>query len=422
MGFCDYHRLRLLRILLVLVLPVVFSLVHCSERVNWIEYRGEHGQGHTSNALYPPLGLRWKLKLQENSERAKAFNPPLFIDDVLYFGSTDGNFYALDVATGYMKWIFKEPRDSINSVPFADEDTIYFGSNDYNVYAVDKETGEQKWSFNTGKTVQSLVLRYEDHVIFTSDTGATYFLNPDGKQEFLLPNPVWSHHTFQVYDGVVYWAPKGRQFGAYDIEKREFLWLVPVDAPYALWYSFPAVDDEAVYFASNFFKGMESELNFYAMDRKTGRKLWQVSDTMDIGQKVPANRYTRFLDHVDLLDYMAPALYKDLVIFTAGDTKIRAFHKDDGDEAWETEFDYPTSSAPTIAGNRVYIGVQGSRVLTESGEFSEPARLVCLSAVDGSILWKMDVDGAILSAPIISGNQMMFGTDQNYFYVLEEVL
>ena len=141
MQFCSALRYRMIAPFLLIGVILLFS--GCSEQINWIEYRGEHGQGHTNNALYPPLGLRWKLKLQENSEKAKAFNPPLFIDDVLYFGSTDGNFYALDVATGYMKWIFKEPRDSINSVPFADEDTIYFGSNDFNVYAVDKETGEQ---------------------------------------------------------------------------------------------------------------------------------------------------------------------------------------------------------------------------------------------------------------------------------------
>ena len=409
-------------------LPALFLLIvlcfACSEQVDWVEYRGEHGQGYTSNALYPPLGLRWKLKLQENNEKAKAFNPPLFIDDVIYFGSTDGNFYALDVTTGYMKWIFKEPTSAINSVPFADkeEGIIYFGANDGNVYAVDMETGEEKWRFPTGRTVQSLVLRYEDHVIFTSDTGATYFLTPDGQEEFSLPNPVWSHHTFQVYDGVVYWAPRGRQFGAYSIEEREFLWIVPVDVPYALWYSFPAVDEDMVYFSSNFFKGMDAELNYYAMDRKTGRKIWQVTDDMDLGQNVPRNRYTMFLDHVDLLDYMAPALYKDLVIYTSGDRKVRAFDRDDGDEAWETVFDRPTSSAPTIAGNRVYIGVRGSQVVTESGELSDPPLLVCLSAADGSKLWEMEVDGNILSAPIISGDKMMFGTDQNYFYVLEEVL
>ncbi|MCB1166398.1 MAG: PQQ-like beta-propeller repeat protein [Leptospiraceae bacterium] len=418
----SLEGLLLRRTLVVLIVTMSVGLSACSEQINWIEYRGEHGQGHTDNALYPPLGLRWKLKLQENAEKAKAFNPPLFIDDVIYFGSTDGNFYALDVNTGYMKWIFKEARGAINSVPFADKDTIYFGSNDTNAYAVDLETGQEKWRFPTGRTVQSLVLRYEDHVIFTSDTGATYFLTPDGKEEFSLPNPVWSHHTFQVYDGVVYWAPRGRQFGAYDIANRQFLWTVDVNVPYAVWYSFPAVDDDMVYFASSFYKGMEVELNYYALDRKSGRTVWQISDEMKPGNRIELNRYSLFLDHVDLLDYMAPAVYKDLVIYTSGDTVVRAFHKDDGDKAWTTTFDYPTSSAPTIAGNRVYIGIRGSSVRTDAGEFGDPPKLVCLSAEDGSVLWEMDVEGAILSAPIISGNKMMFGTDQNYFYVLEEVL
>jgi hypothetical protein len=33
----------------------------------------------------------------------------------------------------------------------------------------------------------------------------------------------------------------------------------------------------------------------------------------------------------------------------------------------------------------------------------------------------MEIEGALLSAPVISGKWIIFGTDKNMFYVLEEL-
>jgi outer membrane protein assembly factor BamB len=48
--------------------------------------------------------------------------------------------------------------------------------------------------------------------------------------------------------------------------------------------------------------------------------------------------------------------------------------------------------------------------------------MVDLSAHNGRLLWEMELDGAVLSAPVTSQDLMIFGTDENYFYVLQEVL
>ncbi len=99
---------------------------------------------------------------------------------------------------------------------------------------------------------------------------------------------------------------------------------------------------------------------------------------------------------------------------------MRAFHLNSenyfGDIAWENKFEYITSSAPTVAGDRIYFGLRGD-------DFPEgdPPKLICLSAHNGNELWQIDLEGAVLSAPVISGKWIVFGTDENYFYVLEEV-
>lgn len=407
---------------------LIFLLAGCHPEVDWLTYRGENGSGYTSNSIYPPLGLRWKLRLQENlkEKEARAFNPPIVIDDTIYFGSTDGNFYAMDTDTGFMRWIF-QTHGRVNSIPFADDKTVYFGSNDTRVYAVDIKSGEEKWNFRTGHTIQSLILKYKDNVIFTSDQGATFFLNDKDvtpgaspRVEYRIPNPVWSHHTFQIYDGVVYWAPRNRGFGAFDIEKKKFLWDVNVTAPYPLWYSFPAIDEKRVYYASSYYVRPGALLRFYSADRQDGHMIWEKEMDFEPGLHMKRNYHNYFKRHVYLLDYMAPALFRNKVIFTSGDTVVRAFDADDGDLSWKKTFKYPASSAPTIAGDRVYFGVHGSAIRGTDDE-TDPPRMICLSAKTGRKLWEMELEGAVLSAPVISGKRIMFGTDKLMFYVLEEI-
>jgi len=120
-----------------------------------------------------------------------------------------------------------------------------------------------------------------------------------------------------------------------------------------------------------------------------------------------------FLRNVELLDFMAPTVWKDLVIFTGGDCAARAFDAQTGILRWEKIYEMPISSAPTIAAGRVYFGLLGD-------DYTSP-KLICISARDGSLLWEMETEGSILSAPVIAGKRIIFGTDESVFYVLEEV-
>jgi outer membrane protein assembly factor BamB len=116
---------------------------------------------------------------------------------------------------------------------------------------------------------------------------------------------------------------------------------------------------------------------------------------------------------MEMLDFMAPAIWRDLVIYTGGDAVARAFDAETGDLRWEHVFDMPIASTATIAGNRLYFGIYG--------DDQTPSRLVCLEARDGRLLWSMEIEGSLLSSPVIAGKRIIFGTDKSVFYVLEEV-
>jgi outer membrane protein assembly factor BamB len=398
------------------ILVLAGILGGCRARGDWVMFRGEQGQGAAPGSLSPPLAVKWKLQLQASAERTYAFNNPVVLDGTIYFGSTDGNFYALDIASGYMNWVFKT-RGAINSVPFADRDNVYFGNNVGKVYAVRRKDAEELWSFQTDSTVQSTIVGYKDTLIFSSDGGSTYFLDREGRELFTLPNPVWHYNTFQVYDDVVYFAPgppsQPHAFGAFDLNSRSYLFILDTDLFGAIWYSFPALKGNRIFFSTSTYNGPVWSFDYYAFDRQDGRILWRSSDFSDWGRLYQVDSEGMFAANMRLLDYLAPALWKNRVIYTSGDTVVRAFDSRSGARLWSRSFPTPTSSAPTVAGKRVYFGLQG--------EGAEPPRLVCLAARNGRLLWEMELEGALLSAPVVAGKWIVFGTDRNFFYVLEQL-
>jgi outer membrane protein assembly factor BamB len=312
---------------------------------------------------------------------------------------------------------------------------VYFGSNDGKLYALNQDDGTELWHFDTGRPVQSTVLRYEDKIIFTSDGGATYFVSPEGILLEEIVNPVWYRDTFQVYDGTIYLArgpmSNPHSLGAYDIDRRTHPWVLETSVFNATWYSFPAIRGDLLYMSTSGYRGDYWEFTYYAFDRRTGDMVWSTGDFSDWGLRPPEQPRGLLIDTMKLLDYLAPAVWRDHVIYTSGDNIVRAFNARTGQKEWEREFDYRTTSSPLVAGNRVYFGIAGDEALdipVQVGEIAsespqiQPARLVCLSAKTGRVIWEMDVEGALLSAPIVSGQWIVFGTDQNKVYVLEKLI
>jgi len=392
---------------------ILLIMAGCSRNADWVQFRGEEGRGVSSSRIKPPLGLRWKIKLQDSGEKIRSLNPPVVMGDTIYFGSDDGNFYALDVESGYMRWVFKSGAE-INSIPCIDKDHVYFGSKDGKLYALSRETGQEVWTFPVRSQINSQVQRYGDYVIFVGDADAIYFLSPDGKEQFSIDNPGWYNYTFLIADGVMYFGtgPRVDLIGPYDINKREFLWFLDYRQLDAIWYSFSAVRGNLLYFGTATVYG-DMFLGFHAFDRSTGEMVWDQRHDGILEGYSYERTWRLFLRNLDVLDFLAPTIWKDLVIFTGGDCAARAFDAKTGALRWQKIFDTPVSSPPTIAAGRVYFGLLGD-------DF-HPPQFVCISARDGKLLWQMETEGSLLSAPVIAGKRIIFGTDESVFYVLEQV-
>ncbi len=71
---------------------------------------------------------------------------PVVVEGAVYFGSGDGNLYALDAMTGELRWKFKT-GDVIHASPAFANGVVFVGSWDSYFYAIDEKSGKRSGAF-----------------------------------------------------------------------------------------------------------------------------------------------------------------------------------------------------------------------------------------------------------------------------------
>jgi outer membrane protein assembly factor BamB len=97
-----------------------------------------------------------------------ARSSPAIWDGVVYFGSLNGYFYALDAATRQPKWVF--PTSGILTLAAIADDTAFFGSSEGYLYAVNTRTGQERWKIK----VHAQSPAVNDGVVYFNDEENLY--------------------------------------------------------------------------------------------------------------------------------------------------------------------------------------------------------------------------------------------------------
>jgi outer membrane protein assembly factor BamB len=102
---------------------------------------------------------------------------PIVSDGVVYAGSSDNNFYALDAATGATKWSFatNAPFTSLQ-IPAISGDLIYVPGADGTLYVRYKSTGLAAGSYSTGAAAPAWgPVVIAGGMVFASDSTGTFY-------------------------------------------------------------------------------------------------------------------------------------------------------------------------------------------------------------------------------------------------------
>jgi outer membrane protein assembly factor BamB len=239
--------------------------------------------------------LKWKYE-----SKNRITSSPAVSEGLVYFGAYDGNFYAVDAATGQLKWKFQtagerryagkhlhgsqpaaetmpDPFDFYLSSPVVWNGAAFFGSGDGNVYALNAASGTLKWKFKTGDVVHASPA-VADGKLFVGSWD-TYFYALDattGKEKWRfktgedpdIHNQVGIQSSAAVVDGAVYFGCRDSNFYALDEATGQKRWAFSNHGSWVI--SSPAVRNGKVYFATS-----DSGL-FYSLDARTGSPIFSL--------------------------------------------------------------------------------------------------------------------------------------------------
>jgi eukaryotic-like serine/threonine-protein kinase len=264
---------------------------------------------------------------------------PAIVGGVVYVGSYDGKFYALDAKTGAARWKFRtggerrfeargldglqprsqtisDPFDLYLSSPVVSNGTVYFGSGDGNVYALDAATGEARWKFATGDVVHASPA-FADGVVYVGSWDSWFYAidAATGKQRWryhggedaFIHNQVGFQSSPAVVDGVVYTGCRDSNLYALDARTGAEKWKVFHDGSWVI--TSPAVADGKIYYATS-----DSAL-YNVVDAATGKSL----------VREQGNAWM----------YSSPAIAGDVIVMGVSNGSLEARERTSGKLLWE---------------------------------------------------------------------------------------
>lgn len=220
---------------------------------------------------------------------------------IVYIESYDGNFYAIDGGTGTQVWKFAvpgerrfagkylhghlprgetmpDPFDVYLSSPTVWRGSVFFGSGDGNVYALDAKSGRVRWKFKTGNVVHASPAIANGTLFIGSWDSWFYALDAaTGKQQWrfktgedtVIANQVGIPSSAAVMNGVVYFGCRDGHLYAVDAITGKQRWSYDVNGSWVI--TSPAVRDGKAYFG-----GADSR-TMYELDASTGKLSFSLS-------------------------------------------------------------------------------------------------------------------------------------------------
>jgi outer membrane protein assembly factor BamB len=201
---------------------------------------------------------------------------PLLVDGLVYVGSGDGGFHAIDAANGERIWRF-ETKGKIRTCAARHGELVYVGSFDHHVYALDRSTGEEVWNKDTQATVSSSPVFVGDKLIVGNRGGLLAAIEPTkGAVQWRMGFWGSSVESDAVPYGDLFYIGSSdlRRVTCIDPKDARVVWRTDV---YGCPWGRVAVTESAVFVSAVGYQPytMRHFGSFTALDRKSGKIAWR---------------------------------------------------------------------------------------------------------------------------------------------------
>ncbi|VVB65336.1 Outer membrane protein assembly factor BamB [Candidatus Gugararchaeum adminiculabundum] len=300
------------------------------------------------------------------------YSSPVVSDGVVFFGSDDGNVYALEAQTGLVGWTFAA-NGSVRAAPLVLKNTLVIGSDDGKVYALDVKNGGKRWIFQAGGPVRCQVALGSEAVFAGSLDGKLYAIFMGSGKEawnYSAGNPIQSSPLFD--EGKVYFADSEGNFYTLSASDGRMLSNITIG---------PVVGSSPVNYGKYILVG-SLDGYVYAIEKDTGKIAWKF-DAGDWVQSTP--------------------LVKDgIAYFGSNGHYVYAIDAADGMLKWKTKTGGAMISSPKIALS------EGGKSILYIG--SDDTKLYAFNAEDGALLWSTPAGDWIRTTPETYDNYVLIGS------------
>ena len=286
------------------------------------------------------------------------WTPLALADGALLFGTDEGTFQALDIATRKSRWRFSF-GGRIRSAAEVTGELALFASDDGFLYAVALSSGEEKWRFD---------LRSADLDRRLPATGPPYEYD-------------YRHSSPTLGKGVIYIGSADGNLYAVDVESGRERWRFATGDRIR---STPTVSGGRVYVGS-------WDGRVYALDASTGEEAWR----FDTGNRVQGS----------------PAVAAGRVVVGSRSAKLFCLDAGTGEEIWiHTHEDGSwVESSPVVVDGIVYVGS------------SDALELIAFDLATGEEIWHFATGGWSWGTPVVTDDAVYIGAISASPYYFEGV-
>lgn len=304
--------------------------------------------------------VAWKFRTG-----GRVLSSPVVSGDVVYVGSTDGQLYAIDRATGTERWKFAT-KGPISSSPAVSGGLVYISSVDGKVYAIDAKAGTEKWSFAT---------RGERRFTAPGIHGAIPRTErmPDPFDVF-LSSPV-------IANGTVYIGSGDQNVYALDATTGKRKWTF---ATGDVVHASPAVANGVVFIGS-------WDRNVYAIDAASGREKWRYTTGND----------TAVYNQIGIAS--SAAVSGGVVLVGARDGHFHVVDASTGALKWKHNNNGGwTIGSPAVLDGIVYFATSDGR------------RFKAIDVATGALKFDLENKAVSFSSPSIASGVAFYGTSDGW--------
>jgi outer membrane protein assembly factor BamB len=323
-------------------------------------------------------------------------SPAIGADGTVYFGSLDGNAYAV-WPDGKLRWVRSLGAEITESPALAVDGTVFFKTKDQKLHALDSD-GTPKWTQPLGAAgcygLSSPTIR-SDGVVLVGGCGFLHAVMPGPE-----PSSAWPTAA-QLFGEVSSPAisPSGTivvPAGSYPA-MAGYVYELSGNTGTPTWIfmgmTLPAIQSSPAIGANGRIYAASNDSHIYALDLDDGNQLWKL-------QTIPGDRIQP-----------SPAIGSDGTVYIATTDSKQIIAVEDTGEEGVLKWSFPTGakegSSPVVdAKGTVYIGSASSRILA-------------LSSISGEPIWQYSTGGPIESSPAIGADGTVFvGCDDGMLYAI----